>query len=175
MILVAWLICQQKLHCPSLSGCWLFASWIPWPALYLRPQDYVSLGIPAKIYDWIFSWWAKKILMVGTFSNSWNPKNRWRESIPNWKNVFRIGGNTFYNWKNKILMKIPEFKRSRIGLIAEFRRITNRFPNQGHRHPWWQYVTYASSCIMTMASCGYCLQCTLLCATFRRVLTLRTA
>jgi hypothetical protein len=28
--------------------------------LYLRPQDYVSLGIPAKIYDWIFSWRAKK-------------------------------------------------------------------------------------------------------------------
>jgi hypothetical protein len=28
--------------------------------LYLRPQDYVSSGIPAKIYDWIFSWQAKK-------------------------------------------------------------------------------------------------------------------
>ncbi len=28
--------------------------------LYLRPQDYVSLGIPAKIYDWIFSSWAEK-------------------------------------------------------------------------------------------------------------------
>jgi hypothetical protein len=28
--------------------------------LYLCPQDYVSLGIPAKIYDWIFSWWAQK-------------------------------------------------------------------------------------------------------------------
>jgi hypothetical protein len=28
--------------------------------LYLHPQDYVSLGIPAKIYDWIFSWWAEK-------------------------------------------------------------------------------------------------------------------
>ncbi len=22
--------------------------------LYLRPQDYASLGIPAKIYNWIF-------------------------------------------------------------------------------------------------------------------------
>ncbi len=28
--------------------------------LYLCPQDYVSLGIPAKIYDWIFSGGAKK-------------------------------------------------------------------------------------------------------------------
>jgi hypothetical protein len=28
--------------------------------LYLHPQDYVSLGIPAKIYDWIFPWRAKK-------------------------------------------------------------------------------------------------------------------
>jgi hypothetical protein len=27
-------------------------------------------------------------------------------------NMFRIGGNTFYNWKNKIPMKILEFKRS---------------------------------------------------------------
>jgi hypothetical protein len=44
-------------------------------------------------------------------------------------NVFRIGGNTFYNQKNKILMKILEFKRSGIGLIAEFRGIPNGFPN----------------------------------------------
>jgi hypothetical protein len=28
-------------------------------------------------------------------------------------------------------MKIPEFKRSGIGLIAEFRGIPNEFPNQG--------------------------------------------
>jgi hypothetical protein len=28
--------------------------------LYLCPQEYVSLGIPAKIYDRIFSWRAKK-------------------------------------------------------------------------------------------------------------------
>jgi hypothetical protein len=49
------------------------------------------------------------------------------------KNVFRIGRNTFYDRKNKIPMKIPEFKRSGIRLIAEFRRITNGFPNQGLR------------------------------------------
>jgi hypothetical protein len=46
------------------------------------------------------------------------------------KNVFRIGGNTFYDRKNKIPMKIPEFKGSRIGLIAEFRGNPNGFPNQ---------------------------------------------
>ncbi len=44
--------------------------------------------------------------------------------------MFRIGGNTFYARKNKIPMKIPEFKRSGIGLIVEFRGIPNGFPNQ---------------------------------------------
>jgi hypothetical protein len=47
------------------------------------------------------------------------------------KNVLRIGRNTFYDQKNKIPMKIPEFKRSGIGLIAEFRGILNGFPNLG--------------------------------------------
>ncbi len=45
-------------------------------------------------------------------------------------NVFRIGGNTFYDWKNKIPMKILVFKRSGIGLIVEFCGILNGFPNQ---------------------------------------------
>jgi hypothetical protein len=45
--------------------------------------------------------------------------------------VFRIGGNTFYDQKSKIPMKIPEFKRSGMGLIAGFRGIPNGFPNQG--------------------------------------------
>jgi hypothetical protein len=45
---------------------------------------------------------------------------------------FRIGGNTFYDWKNKILMKIPNSKRSKIGIITEFRRIPNKFPNLGN-------------------------------------------
>jgi hypothetical protein len=44
-------------------------------------------------------------------------------------NVFRIGGNTFYDPKNKIPMKIPESKRSEIGKIAEFHGVPNRFPN----------------------------------------------
>jgi hypothetical protein len=46
-------------------------------------------------------------------------------------NVVQIGENTFYDWKNKILLKIPEFKRSGIGIIAEFRQIPSGFPNQG--------------------------------------------
>ncbi len=45
--------------------------------------------------------------------------------------MFRIGRNTFYNRK-KNPMKILEFKRSGIGLIAEFRGIPNEFPNLGH-------------------------------------------
>jgi hypothetical protein len=56
--------------------------------------------------------------------------NRWQERIPNRKNVFIIGGNTFYYQKNEIPMKIPEFKRSGIGLIMELRGIPNGFPNQ---------------------------------------------
>jgi hypothetical protein len=43
-------------------------------------------------------------------------------------------GNTFYNQKNKTPMKIPEFKRSRIGIIVEFCRIPSGFPNQGRNH-----------------------------------------
>jgi hypothetical protein len=92
-------------------------------------QDYVSLGIPAKIYDWIISWWAKKILMVGFLIHEIGRIDGGR-GFQTGKNVFRIGGNTFYDQKNKIPMKIPEFKRSGIGLIAEFRKIPNGFPNQ---------------------------------------------
>jgi hypothetical protein len=50
------------------------------------------------------------------------------------KNVFRIGGNTFYDRKNKIPIKILEFKRSGIGLIAGFRGIPNGFPNQACKY-----------------------------------------
>jgi hypothetical protein len=64
------------------------------------------------------------------------------------KNVFRIGGNTFYDRKNKIPMKISELKRSGIGLIAEFHGTPNRFPNQGdwamikccHKLFGWHFV-----------------------------------
>jgi hypothetical protein len=45
------------------------------------------------------------------------------------KNEFRIGGNTFYNRKNKIPMKILESKRSKIEIIAGFREIPNGDPN----------------------------------------------
>jgi hypothetical protein len=45
--------------------------------------------------------------------------------------VFQIGGNTFYDGKNKIPMIFPEFKRSRIGIITEFCKVPSGFPNQG--------------------------------------------
>jgi hypothetical protein len=47
----------------------IFAVWVdvdylsaefPDQGLYLGQQDYVFLGIPAKIYNWIFLWWAEK-------------------------------------------------------------------------------------------------------------------
>ncbi len=44
--------------------------------------------------------------------------------------MFRIVENTFYDQKNKIPMKISEFKRSGIGLITEIHGILNGFPNQ---------------------------------------------
>jgi hypothetical protein len=46
------------------------------------------------------------------------------------RNVLRIGRNKFYDQKNEIPMKILEFKRSQIGIIAEFYGIPNGFPNQ---------------------------------------------
>jgi hypothetical protein len=45
------------------------------------------------------------------------------------KNVFRIGGNTFYNRKNNFPKKILEFKRSEIRRIAESRAFLSGFPN----------------------------------------------
>jgi hypothetical protein len=48
--------------------------------------------------------------------------------------VFQIGRNKFYNRKNKIPLKIPEFKKSGIGIIAEFCGIPNEFPNQAELH-----------------------------------------
>jgi hypothetical protein len=50
------------------------------------------------------------------------------------RNVLRIGRNTFYDWKNKIPIKIPEFKKSS-GIIAEFRGILSGFLNQGAMKP----------------------------------------
>jgi hypothetical protein len=42
--------------------------------------------------------------------------------------MLQIGKNTFYIQKNKIPMKIPEFKRSGIGIITEFCGISKDFP-----------------------------------------------
>jgi hypothetical protein len=69
--------------------------------LYLRPQDYVSLGIPAKIYDWIFSWWAEKILMAGMFPIHEIQRIDGGRGFQTGKHEFRIGGNTFYGRKIK--------------------------------------------------------------------------
>jgi hypothetical protein len=62
------------------------------------------------------------------------------------RNVLRIGGNTFYNRKNKIPIKILEFKRSGIGIIAEFCGIIT-------------LDTFADDDGMTILGwhCGYCL------------------
>ncbi len=55
-----------------------------------------------------------------------------RRGFQTGKNVFRISDNKFYDQKNKIPIKILEFKRSGIKLITEFHGIPNRFPNQDH-------------------------------------------
>jgi hypothetical protein len=47
------------------------------------------------------------------------------------RNMFQIGRNKFYDRKNEIPMKIPGVKRSRVGIIMEFRRIPTGFPDQG--------------------------------------------
>ncbi len=64
--------------------------------------------------------------------------------------MFRIGGNTSYDRKIKIPMKIPEFKRFGIELIAEFCGIPNGFPNQGGRlvplpPPWTHRSVHSPS------------------------------
>jgi hypothetical protein len=48
-------------------------------------------------------------------------------------NMLQIGRKKIYNQKNEILMKIPEIKRSGIGIFAEFCRIPNGFPNQAQQ------------------------------------------
>jgi hypothetical protein len=74
--------------------------------------------------------WAKKLI----------PKKKFRfmkleesmageDSKPEGMNSELAGTNFTIRKKNP--MKIPEFKRSGIKIIAEFRRIPNGFPNQG--------------------------------------------
>jgi hypothetical protein len=53
-----------------------------------------------------------------------------RKYSKNTGNVFQIGGNKFYDRKNKIPMKILVGKRSGIGIIVEFRGILSGFSNQ---------------------------------------------
>ncbi len=108
---------------------YLSAEFPDW-GLYLRPQDDVSLGKPAKIYNWIFSWWAKKYWWWERFPIHEIRRIDGGRGFRTGGNVFRISGNTIYDQKNKIPMKIPQFNRFGIGLIAEFHGILNRFPNQ---------------------------------------------
>jgi hypothetical protein len=65
------------------------------------------------------------------------------------RNVLQIGGNTFYDRKNKIPTKIPEFKRSGIGIIAEFRRILSGFPNQVHH--WYALCLHHHPSLISQA------------------------
>jgi hypothetical protein len=44
--------------------------------------------------------------------------------------VILFGGNIFYDYKNKIPIKILAGKRFGIGIIAEFSGIPREFPNQ---------------------------------------------
>jgi hypothetical protein len=60
------------------------------------------------------------------------------------RNMFRIGRNIFYDWKNKIPMKIPEFKRSEIGVISEFRRTPSGFPNQTYLLKYNNYINLSA-------------------------------
>jgi hypothetical protein len=68
--------------------------------------------------------------MAGTFSDSLNWKNQWHKRIPTRGNMFQIGGNTFYDQKNEIPLKILEFKRLGIGIIMEFCQNPNGYSNQ---------------------------------------------
>jgi hypothetical protein len=79
--------------------------------------------------------------------------------------MFRIGRNTFNDRKNKFLMKIPEFKRSGIGLIAEFRGIPNGFPNQGRRPILFGCVLCVVCCVCMLC----CVDCVGLCCVDCRV------
>jgi hypothetical protein len=62
-----------------------------------------------------------------------------------------IGRNTFYDQTNKILMKILEFKRSGIGITADFRGISSGFPNQASASSWapFRHAIQALSVIYT--------------------------
>ncbi len=52
---------------------------------------------------------AKKIVMSGTFSNTWNWKNQWWERIPNWRKLVP-------NWREHILRseKLNSDENSRV-------------------------------------------------------------
>jgi hypothetical protein len=49
-------------------------------------------------------------------------------------------------------MKIPEFIRSRIGLIMEFHGIPNRFPNQDAEEVGFEVVYGYLGCVVSVAT-----------------------
>ncbi len=118
----------------------IFAVWVD--VNYL-PAEFPDRGLYLR--PWVMYLEVYLLRYTTRYFHGGTKKYWWRESFPiheigriNGKrgfwtggNMFRIGGNTFYDQKNKIPMKILEFKRWGIGLIAEFRRISNGFPNQG--------------------------------------------
>ncbi len=111
-------ICQLN----SLTGDYTYIHRIMYLQVYLlRYTTGYFHGGPKKIS----SWECFPIHEVGRIDGG--------RGFRTGKNMFKIGGNKLYNRKNKIPMKIPEFKRSRIGLIAESRGIPNGFPNQDNK------------------------------------------
>jgi hypothetical protein len=117
---------------------------LPDQVLHLPPQELISLGIcndirlypyvSATIYDCIFYGGPKNTDGKKCFPIHKIGRIDGGRGFRTGKNVFRIGGDTFYDREYKIPMKIPESKRSEIGIIAEFRGIPNGFPNLPFHH-----------------------------------------
>ncbi len=113
-----YIICQQD----CIAGYYTYVHRIMHHWVYrLRYTPGYFFGGPKQY------WWQEHfpVNKIGRIGGGRGFQNR--------GNMFRIGRNTFYDQKNKIPMKIPEFKRSGIGLIAESRGIPNGFPNQASR------------------------------------------
>jgi hypothetical protein len=77
--------------------------------------------------------WRAKYKVAGTFLAHEIRSIYGKKVFQNSSNVFRFGGNKFYDQKNRISIKILAEKRAKIGIIAEFCKILSRFPNQGQQ------------------------------------------
>ncbi len=124
---------QLKNSCRHL---YIYSKWLP-PSLHLLKTSCRHLFIYSKRLPP-----SLHILKRSRYDNG-GPKKR-RQPFPiheigridggrglqTGENMLRIGKNTFYDQKHKILINIPEFKRSRTGIIVEFRGIPSGFSNQ---------------------------------------------